>query len=682
MLAKPSRVLQTVCRRGRPCGCPGPDAQPAGGQCVGDHEGRPDRLARSGTRTGCLAYTAVCWVACLIVTPAGPVPQHPRYPSPTSLAWSPDGRLLAVTDPGRGQLVVVDGAVSRVRSTIDLPSPQGLCWDPTGRRLWVSLATANQVAEVDAGTWREVRRLGAGLRPGPLAWAGSPGRLLVGNTTGRGLSVLDAETGRPRGQIACSGEPSAIAVCGPTAVVANLTPVGDATAPDNAAVVDLVDLVSQTARPVRLPSGATNLSAVAISPDGRWAYLPHVLARFNLPTTQAERGWINTNALSIIDLSAQRLYVTVLLDHVNEGAADPWGAAVAADGQVLWVSLAGAHQLARVDLARLHPLLAGQIPADSPLLQQAPEYRLTAQNSWAIIRQNPDQRAVLTDDLTALHLAGVLELRALPGRGPRGLALSPDGGALAVAEYFSGQVTRLDLPAGGARSLRLGEVPADDLARRGEALFGDAGTCFQRWHSCATCHPGNGRADGLNWDLLNDGIGNPKNTRSLLLADRRLPLMAHGVRGDLPEAVRSGFRFIHFREPSADEVAAVTAYIASLEPEPSPYRGPRSELTAGARRGKKLFEDQRVGCAKCHAGPLGTDQQAHDVGTRAEFDTSGEFVTPVLVELWRTAPYLHDGRACSLVEVLRQHNCQDRHGVTSHLTQTDIEDLAAYLRSW
>ena len=28
--------------------------------------------------------------------------------------------------------------------------------------------------------------------------------------------------------------------------------------------------------------------------------------------------------------------------------------------------------------------------------------------------------------------------------------------------------------------------------------------------SCATCHP-DGRSDGLNWDLLNDGIGNPKN---------------------------------------------------------------------------------------------------------------------------------------------------------------------------
>jgi cytochrome c peroxidase len=47
-----------------------------------------------------------------------------------------------------------------------------------------------------------------------------------------------------------------------------------------------------------------------------------------------------------------------------------------------------------------------------------------------------------------------------------------------------------------------------------ERLFHDATIGHQSWQSCASCHP-DGRAGGLNWDLLNDGIGNPKNTKSV-----------------------------------------------------------------------------------------------------------------------------------------------------------------------
>jgi hypothetical protein len=68
------------------------------------------------------------------------------------------------------------------------------------------------------------------------------------------------------------------------------------------------------------------------------------------------------------------------------------------------------------------------------------------------------------------------------------------------------------------------------LARKGEFYFHDAGICYQGWQSCASCHPGDARANGLNWDLLNDGIGNPKNTKSLLLTYQTPPAMWLGVR--------------------------------------------------------------------------------------------------------------------------------------------------------
>jgi cytochrome c peroxidase len=226
----------------------------------------------------------------------------------------------------------------------------------------------------------------------------------------------------------------------------------------------------------------------------------------------------------------------------------------------------------------------------------------------------------------------------------------------------------------------MGPSRRPDQARIGERMFHDGTLCFQHWLSCATCHP-DGRADGLNWDLLNDGIGNPKNTRSLLLAHRRSPLMAQGVRESFHAAVVAGFRFIEFHEPQPGEVESVQAYIASMTPQMSPYRTPGGALSARARRGKALFESRATRCAECHSGAIYTDHHAYDVGARGDLDTTSRFVTPTLVEVWRTAPYLHDGRAMTMREVLTKYNRGDRHGRTSHLSAQQLDDLAEYVLS-
>ena len=55
--------------------------------------------------------------------------------------------------------------------------------------------------------------------------------------------------------------------------------------------------------------------------------------------------------------------------------------------------------------------------------------------------------------------------------------------------------------------------------------------------------------------------------------------------------------------------------------------------------------------------------------------------TPTLIEVWRTAPYLHDGRAADLRSLLIEHNAQDAHGRTSALSEAELQDLLAYLLS-
>jgi cytochrome c peroxidase len=209
-------------------------------------------------------------------------------------------------------------------------------------------------------------------------------------------------------------------------------------------------------------------------------------------------------------------------------------------------------------------------------------------------------------------------------------------------------------------------------------LFHDASLCFQHWHSCSSCHPGGARVDALNWDLLNDGLGNPKNTKNLLFAHRTPPAMITGVRDNAEMAVRSGIRHILFAVRPEEEVNSIDEYLKSLKPIPSPYLV-KGKLSASAKRGRKIYSKAR--CDSCHKGPLHTDMQQHNVGTGDGLDKDRKFDTPTLVEVWRTAPYLYDGRAATIEEVLAIYNPNDKHGITSNLSLTEFEDLANFVLS-
>ena len=100
-----------------------------------------------------------------------------------------------------------------------------------------------------------------------------------------------------------------------------------------------------------------------------------------------------------------------------------------------------------------------------------------------------------------------------------------------------------------------------------------------------------------------------------------------------------------------------------------------------------------LGCTTCHEGSDLIDSYfvspgiplLHDVGTLGA--GSGQRLggaltgidTPTLHGVWGTAPYLHDGSASTLREVLVDRNVGDHHGTTSVLSATEIDDLVAYL---
>jgi len=601
-----------------------------------------------------------------------------KWLSPAAVVAAPDGTKLYVACFTGDRVLAFDLAARKVTQSIPTPpAPTGLAITPDGKTLWVTCAAPqSKVCAIDLEAGRITRRFSAGHTA--LAPVLSPdGRtLFVCNRFDDDVAVFDLSSGKERRRIPVRREPvaAALTVDGRRLLVANHLPHGRADADHVAAVVSVIDTArGRVVDDLWLPNGSGSLADIRVSPDGRYAVVTHVLSRFHLPTTQLERGWMNTNAKTILDLERLQVLNTVLLDSVDRGAANPWGAAWSADGATLVVAHAGAHEVSVIHFPGVIEKLA-RLSTNTP----AP---LSAALPYSHARAAQPGDSEVPNDLS--FLVGLRERRPLPEGdwGPRAVAVV--GRWACVANYFSDTLTLVEL--GGnpprAESLALGPRPRPSPAREGERYFHDARLCFQGWQSCASCHPGDGRVDGLNWDLLNDGIGNPKNNKSLLLTFDTPPAMSLGVRESPEAAVRAGIRHILFTVQPPEVAAALDAYIKSLKPVPSP-RLVKGRLSAAARRGERVFQSAETGCAQCHPGPLFTDLKSYDVGTRGRFDQPGDtFDTPTLVELWRTAPYLHDGSAATVRDVLTTANPRDQHGKTSHLTADQLNDLIEYLLS-
>ena len=210
--------------------------------------------------------------------------------------------------------------------------------------------------------------------------------------------------------------------------------------------------------------------------------------------------------------------------------------------------------------------------------------------------------------------------------------------------------------------------------RKGEIIFSDATLCYQKWQSCLSCHP-DARVDGLNWDNLNDGLGNPKSAKSMVYSHRTPPTMSTGIRASAEIAVRAGMKYIQFNALDEDQMAYMDEYLKSLQPVSSPYLNRDGTLTESAARGKELFNS--VGCAICHPAPLYTDLKLHT--SKATGDTtsweSRKMDTTTLVESWRTAPYVFDGRFATMKEAVTYYVAD------KNLTDDQIEDLTNYVLS-
>jgi len=72
--------------------------------------------------------------------------------------------------------------------------------------------------------------------------------------------------------------------------------------------------------------------------------------------------------------------------------------------------------------------------------------------------------------------------------------------------------------------------------------------------------------------------------------------------------------------------------------------------------------------------------QMHNVDSKSPCDRRSDFDTPILLEVWRTAPYLHDGRYTTIKELI----IEDKHGKECNnvdINERQINNLVKFVLS-
>ncbi len=309
----------------------------------------------------------------------------------------------------------------------------------------------------------------------------------------------------------------------------------------------------------------------------------------------------------------------------------------------------------------------------------------------------------------------------LSGLAPQAVRVTPDGRRIVVHDFLSRTVRVYDGTAllanesNAPRLLRVldptGAETLTGAVLRGKRIFyaaADPRMSQDGYLSCATCHL-DGDQDGRVWDFTDRGEG-LRNTTDLRgragLGQGPLHWTGnfdevHDFENDIRNAF-GGTGFLPADDwaatsdplgaPKAGRSAALddlAAYVTSLSEVPrSPHRSTDGTLPATAAAGETHF--LALGCDGCHSGTQYTDSTLglrHDVGTLTA--ASGQRLgqpldgldTPTLRGVHGSAPYLHDGSAPTLMDVLVTRNGGGLHGDVASLTVAERDALIAFLRA-
>ncbi|MBW7474385.1 beta-propeller fold lactonase family protein [Paenibacillus oenotherae] len=645
-----------------------------------------------------LAAGAVAFavLACLASCTSGEEPAPPAPQSGSSIVLSPDGRMLYIANGDTNTVSVVDAKDRKLVKEIAVgKEPRGIAVSPDGETLYVTCRYAGSVEWIDIDSEKVLAAVKTGIEPYGIVISPDGGRLYVSNYRSGTIAVVDVKDRTVVKRVPAGENPRAVALSadGGTLYVSNYlsgnTVVLDTGAWTKRATIGLAP--SPDVKNRKTSQGIPNtVEQLRLTPDGGQLWEAHLLTNTDTPIQFEE---VIFPALSVLDLQTgqeiakarKELFAEIdVKDKFGKTSivSNPMDVLFSPDGSKAYALMGGSEDLVVFDLER------------------------------------------------GGRASGMI--RHLPGDFPIGMTLARDGSMLYIHNSNSHDMTFVSLPqgesGGGARvdgePLRL--IEQDRLTpeqRLGKTLFYSANSdeypmTGTMWMSCASCHS-DGQVDALT---LATAKG-PRNVPSNVLAFETGLFMWDGSRDDFGDYIHTiqgemgGMMDADPAKPLPEETvkqfAALEAYLRMPDQFPvprSPYRTEDGGLTAEAELGKALFEG-KAGCIACHAadaftdsgkavnreGSLTTDNTdyLHDVGTvhaadtpyegdeRGEFKNKrarGLYDTPTLRGIYATAPYLHDGSAATLEDVIARAADNDKHGQVSGLSETEIGQLVAYLK--
>lgn len=393
-----------------------------------------------------------------------------------------------------------------------------------------------------------------------------------------------------------------------------------------------------------------NLGQMTPSSDGRYAYFTWMVYRTNpINVGNLRRGWLLASRIGRVRLDGSAYREAMSLDVPRLAVADPHGIVIADNGEKLVASAAGTHELL---VYRLEDAPFEGIGGPGDLIDRG-----------------------LQSNAERFHRIPV-------GGRPMGLAQSPDGQRIYIANQLNDSVQVVDLNQKRVvDEVSLGRPEESTLARRGMELFHDGQRSMDQWYSCHSCHQ-EGGGNSRPMDTWNDGTEMTyKTVLPLYNVTKTAPWTWHGWQTSLNDAMHKSVTSTMLGEaPSEPDKKALLAYLETLSAPPNPFRD-NSDNAAAVSRGRRIFESDFAACSTCHSGPHFTDGKIHDVGLGSPDDHYEGYNTPSLIAVHRKVRWLHSGRAKSLERVLTELHSPEKVSGTRQLTEQEVSDLIEYLKT-
>jgi len=588
------------------------------------------------------------------------------------IAITADGLALIVVNPDSNTVTVVDTSTHAAVAEIDVGiDPRGVALSPDDTTAYIANQGSDSVSVIDLPSQSVVAEVPVGNRPVGVAVAPS-GRFLavseLGNDSVRLIETASLNTlsilpvaDRPHGLTFTPGGQHLLVthlLSGEVTVLdvrpyASYLPVVASNASLDAASAEGVDLygLQSAGQHITTWPNVAPAPSVVVNADGTRAYLAQTMANGLGLNTSFDTSVFPKVAVLNLETWQNQTSEHIPLPERDQPVGLPWDTALARGDAELWVVNAGSNDLSVLDIS-------------DPT--------------------RPRRTAHLT-----------------VGSNPRGIVIHPDGSRAYVNNVLDGTVSVVDANTYAVTEvITVTDIPLPPTLLNGKRLYHSSARsdlAQAAWISCNTCHV-EGEHDGRTWLLQFTGSVPPgaspvitRNTTSLLGMIETYPLRWSAEWNESADSEFS-IRFEQYgsglipegmhptlgppNQGRSYDLDCLAAFIDSLA---VPARS--HTLTPAEQRGQAIFWSAETQCLTCHPPPLYTDLQVHDVGTA---DAYGEWFgplidTPTLRFLYDSAPYLHDGSASTLYDVLTTANPNDEHGITSHLNGQQLQDLVAFL---